>query len=27
MGQCVIVIDLFFYGTLHMSARIDEEHN
>ena len=26
MGQCVIVIDLF-YGTLHMWARIDEEHN
>jgi hypothetical protein len=27
MGQCVIVMDLFFYGTLHMWARIDEEHN
>jgi hypothetical protein len=27
MGQCVIVIDLFFYGTLHMWARIDNEHN
>ena len=26
MGQCVIIIDLFFHGTLHMWARIDEEH-
>jgi hypothetical protein len=27
MGQCVIVIDIFFCGTLHMWARIDEEHD
>ena len=26
MGECVIYIDLFFHETLHMWARIDEEH-